>query len=468
VGSLVYTVSGIAPQLSRYAVASAVALTLDFTVYLILTDSAVSAPLAGVIGYGLGMTLHFLLSTRFVFDASATGKEQARLFAEFALSGVAGAGITALVIALAIGLAGLAALPAKALAAGASFLVVFALRRSLVFAKRGTVMAIDRLMSAQQSSAERMLAELTRTAPTMQAVWALILLLAAGLPVLARIAGVTIAWEQFWTLPALAIALGALGILLRAHGRWPRLADVAEVAGALGLLAVLVPLLTCILARSGAPLADQRLIAWDAALGFDWLYLVSQLREHRILSLVLSHAYASLMQQPTLLVLALGLLGSTSRLKQFALAWAFGLVTTALIFPWLPALGGYLHYGFAPADFPFIRVHAAWQHSSVLVPLRDGTMTVLGRLALEGIVTFPSFHTCAAVLLAWGFWGVRGVRWPALGLNATMIASCPFVGGHYVVDVIAGAVLACVAIKITDPLGATAKRAVAAKGRSAR
>jgi energy-converting hydrogenase Eha subunit A len=70
----------------------------------------------------------------------------------------------------------------------------------------------------------------------MRATWALILLLAASLPVLERIAGLTIAWEQFWTLPALAIALGAVGVLLRAHGRWLHLADVAEVAGVLGLL----------------------------------------------------------------------------------------------------------------------------------------------------------------------------------------------------------------------------------------
>jgi putative flippase GtrA len=135
VNSLAYRMFGIALQLSRYAMASALALALDFAVYLTLTGSAVSAPLAGVVGYGLGMTLHFLLSTRFVFDASATGKEQARLFAEFALSGAAGAGITALVIALAMQAAGLAALPAKALAAGASFFVVFALRRTVVFAK---------------------------------------------------------------------------------------------------------------------------------------------------------------------------------------------------------------------------------------------------------------------------------------------------------------------------------------------
>ena len=87
-------------------------------------------PLAGAIGYALGTGLHYLLSTRFVFDARATDKVQARLFGEFALSGLAGMGITALVIALATEAFGLAALPAKVLAAGASFLIVFALRRN--------------------------------------------------------------------------------------------------------------------------------------------------------------------------------------------------------------------------------------------------------------------------------------------------------------------------------------------------
>ena len=129
--------AGVAAQLSRYSAASALALALDFTVYLAFTGFGMSPPLAGVIGYAGGMILHYLLSTRFVFDARATDKVHARLFGEFALSGLAGMGITALVIALATGAAGLAALPAKVLAAGSSFLVVFAVRRAVVFAKGG-------------------------------------------------------------------------------------------------------------------------------------------------------------------------------------------------------------------------------------------------------------------------------------------------------------------------------------------
>jgi membrane-associated phospholipid phosphatase len=46
------------------------------------------------------------------------------------------------------------------------------------------------------------------------------------------------------------------------------------------------------------------------------------------------------------------------------------------------------------------------------------------------------------------------VRWPALALNVVMIASCPFIGGHYIVDLIAGAALAWGAIVIAKRLGA--------------
>lgn len=125
---------GIAPQLSRYALVSLAALALDFSLYLALTAASMNPVLAGVIGYATGMGLHYVLSTRFVFDAAATDKVHARLFGEFALSGVAGLAITALVIALATNVMGLPALLAKVLAAGISFLAVFALRRIVVFA----------------------------------------------------------------------------------------------------------------------------------------------------------------------------------------------------------------------------------------------------------------------------------------------------------------------------------------------
>ena len=111
-------------------------LILDFTVYLLLAASGMTVALAAAFGYACGLALHYLLSVRYVFDPRAANKAQTRLLAEFALSGVAGMAITALVIALTVDLGGMPLLPAKVLAVGVSFLVVFALRRGVVFADR--------------------------------------------------------------------------------------------------------------------------------------------------------------------------------------------------------------------------------------------------------------------------------------------------------------------------------------------
>ena len=133
---IVEPVLGLLPQLSRYTIVSALALVLDFTVYLLLAAGGMTGALAGAIGYACGLALHYMLSVRFVFDAAAAHKGQSRLVAEFALSGLAGMAITALVIAVTVDLGGMPLLPAKILAVGVSFLVVFALRRSVVFAGR--------------------------------------------------------------------------------------------------------------------------------------------------------------------------------------------------------------------------------------------------------------------------------------------------------------------------------------------
>ncbi|MET0194258.1 MAG: GtrA family protein [Hyphomicrobiaceae bacterium] len=133
---IVAPVLGLLPQLSRYTLVSALALVLDFAVYLLLATGGMTVALAGAIGYACGLALHYILSVRYVFDAAAAHKAQSRLFAEFAISGLAGMVITALVIAIAVDVGGMPLLPAKILAVGMSFVVVFALRRGVVFASR--------------------------------------------------------------------------------------------------------------------------------------------------------------------------------------------------------------------------------------------------------------------------------------------------------------------------------------------
>lgn len=126
--------AAILPKLSRYTLVSVAALVLDFAVYMVLVQLTEMPTLAGVIGYTLGLGLHYSLSVRFVFDIMATDKSIRRTFVEFVVSGLVGLCLTALVIWLATTVVGLPALIAKVLAVGISFLAVFAMRHAVVFA----------------------------------------------------------------------------------------------------------------------------------------------------------------------------------------------------------------------------------------------------------------------------------------------------------------------------------------------
>jgi putative flippase GtrA len=122
------------PQLLRYVLVSGAALALDFAVFLVLNGVIGHPTLSGVAGYSAGIVVHYFLSRRFVFDATRSPKAAHRLFAEFAASGLVGLIVTAGVIAVATASFGLAPIAAKVLASGASFIGVFLIRRSIVFA----------------------------------------------------------------------------------------------------------------------------------------------------------------------------------------------------------------------------------------------------------------------------------------------------------------------------------------------
>lgn len=127
------------PELSYYTIVSIIALGVDLVVFNGLVLGDMRPALAGVAGYAIGMVVHYLLSSRYVFDTSGSDKTNVRRFGEFALSGAVGLAITWALIHLATDVAHLPAMVGKIAAVGTSFIVVFLLRRGIVFAGRTPV-----------------------------------------------------------------------------------------------------------------------------------------------------------------------------------------------------------------------------------------------------------------------------------------------------------------------------------------
>jgi putative flippase GtrA len=119
--------------LGRYVLVSAVALAADAGLYLNLAGKLMSATLASIVGYGLGVAVHYCLSSAFVFPDPTGQRRHPVTFAAFAATGGLGLGLTALIVYFFTAAFAASPLVAKAVAVPAVFLAIFLLRRAFVF-----------------------------------------------------------------------------------------------------------------------------------------------------------------------------------------------------------------------------------------------------------------------------------------------------------------------------------------------
>lgn len=229
--------------------------------------------------------------------------------------------------------------------------------------------------------------------------------------------------------------------------RWAlAFADVVILTALFYMVAATAALCSAALATTGLPYADDALAAADRAFGFDWLAAMAWFQSSPRAAAVLIEAYLAINWQPQLAILLLCTLCNRAQAYRFVTAWSVCLLLTVGCFPFFPAIAAFQYYGVDAQAMPGATNWMAWRMAEVLEPLRDGSDTVLGAAELTGIITMPSFHAAAAILLMFGFWPLRWLRWPAIVLNALMFASAVPVGAHYMVDTLAGLALALAAI----------------------
>ena len=128
-----------ARRFAAYGVASALALGFDLASYLLLIGAGMAAPLAAVLGYALGIGVHWLASSQFVFAGRVAqgGRERSAQMGLFALSALVGLALTWMIVSGGVA-AGLDPRLAKIAAIAVSFVATFLLRARFVFAPRGT------------------------------------------------------------------------------------------------------------------------------------------------------------------------------------------------------------------------------------------------------------------------------------------------------------------------------------------
>lgn len=247
--------------------------------------------------------------------------------------------------------------------------------------------------------------------------------------------------------PAVAtLALLVVGVLAT-RMRGLKAASLLIEVLACGIALSLLVLISSYLAISvNYPLADPFLARLDRWLGFDGLAFVRLVDGVPVLSWLLMHAYASFAPQLLLLPILLILLGQPASAIALVLSYGMAGFAASAISVWFPALGAHVTYGIASQTLSSVNVHFGYAFLNEFHAVRDQATFVLSVATAQGILTFPSLHTAVAILCAAATSSHVLLRYPILVLNVLMVVSTLTHGGHYLIDVLAGMVLALLAL----------------------
>lgn len=237
----------------------------------------------------------------------------------------------------------------------------------------------------------------------------------------------------------LAILLLAAVAVRWRYGVSP-LADIAE-----GLAVLLLSSLACgavamLSLRSGAPMADGLLRELDSALGMSAKTSVEWFATWPRLSLSWLHSvYETSFPQVVIAAVLLPLFGRSYECWRMILIFVGSLLSAAIIAHAVPAMGSYVDA--SPATLSAMPRGAGTYAFEAVRSFRSGDQAILGLDALGGVITFPSIHTVLALLAIQAWWWQPLLRWPVLILNLLVIVTTIPIGGHYFIDLKAGALL---------------------------
>lgn len=188
------------------------------------------------------------------------------------------------------------------------------------------------------------------------------------------------------------------------------------------------------------PTIADVLVRFDEAIGFHWPGAYHWVTGHHGLHMVLKYAYWSAFAQLFFVPFSLAVVRRQDDMAEFlAILFLASIMLLAISIPF-PAESAFLYYGITdPGTASTVRDFTL---------LRSAAMPAINPYDVQGLVSIPSFHTMVAIFFAYAVRHVGFVFPAAIALNAVMVASTITVGGHYLVDVLAGIVCGIAVISV--------------------
>jgi membrane-associated phospholipid phosphatase len=215
--------------------------------------------------------------------------------------------------------------------------------------------------------------------------------------------------------------------------------------------------LTYCIAATGQPLVDAELARFDESLGVQVPAVMAWANARPQFASALDFAYNTILPQTALVVVILGFLGERRSLERFMLTFILCALVTGAAFYFWPADGPFTAYGYATNA-------SQANYLEHFHGMRSGERTLATWRGAEGLITFPSFHTTWAILLAWALRRRPVLFCFSVVLNAAVVLSTMTTGWHYLADVVGGVVVCVIVWPLAGWISNRIDRAEAGSG----
>jgi MYXO-CTERM domain-containing protein len=235
---------------------------------------------------------------------------------------------------------------------------------------------------------------------------------------------------------------GALFAARRRHARGGGDERLATGAGVVLVLFAggLAGGLICLVGQTFAlPFIDPALYRADVALGVDLEAVIRAITEVRGLPALLALAYNSSFPLIFFTALWSAWCGRFERAWEVCAIFNLCLLAATICSAIIPATGPFYFLPIPTDVRSALPLDSGTYHLSHLFALREAGHFVIDPSQLQGVATFPSFHTALALMTAAAWRDTPWIRGPMFVWQALVILSTIPIGGHYAIDLIAGA-----------------------------
>lgn len=257
----------------------------------------------------------------------------------------------------------------------------------------------------------------------------------------------------------LALFSGMMAFLIIVHvvyGRWRTAPTLSHLGGAVAATCwsiVAAAVISLVGLRYKFPLIDDVLGNADRAVGVDLPSMIRWFADHPLLSHLLSVAYDSWLLQLAALLPFLAMMGRFDKLWQLVFVFSLTVVVAATFSVFWPARGAFAYFHHPIEVLEQLPDGAGIYHLAKFEYFRNALSPNVSFENLQGVVTFPSFHTCLVLMTICATTGTRWLLAVTLIWNALVLIATVPIGGHYVIDLSCGGLLWLAAMAIEAILG---------------